>query len=131
MIVRTASNLPPLSRRFLEFAGNDLPPADDEVMFMNLVRIYGLAWNRAVFQEGSHNAREIDRYIGCLPDSHRASLQAMFAELIARKRRIFPNDSRVIGDYRLKRSNGVVSLEVLHTSAADIGLMSLTVPPNL
>jgi hypothetical protein len=126
-----ASTQPPLSRRFLEFAGNDLPSADDEAMFMGFVRIYGLAWNRAVFQDGSHNAREIDRYIGRLPDSHRAPLQGIFAELIARKRRMFPNDSRIIGDYRLKRSNGSVSLEVMHTSAVHVGLMSLPTPPNL
>jgi hypothetical protein len=126
-----ASTLPPLSRRFLEFAGNDLPPTDDEAIFLSLVRIYGLAWNRAVFQDGCHNAREIDCYISHLPDSHRARLQAMFAELIARKRHMFPNDSRIIGDCQLKRTNGVVSLKVTHADAAHIGLMSLPFPASL
>lgn len=124
-------NLPPLSRRFLEFAGKDLPPPDDEKLFLGLARIFGLAWNRAVFQENSHNAREIDRYMGELPDSHRVSLQVMFKELIDRKRRMFPNDSRIVADCRLKRSNGVVSLEVLHASATHLGLLSLPVPPAL
>jgi len=54
----------------------------------------------------------------------------MFTELIARKRRMFPNDSRIIGDYRLKRSNGVLSLEVIHTSATHLGLMTQPVLPN-
>ena len=85
MTKRDDSNLPPLSRRLIEFAARDLPPPDDE---------------------------------------------AMFTELIARKRRMFPNDSRIIGDYRLKRSNGVLSLEVIHTSATHLGLMTQPVLPN-
>lgn len=125
------SNLPPLSRRFLEFAGKDLPPPDVEELFLGLARIYGLAWNRAVFQENSHNAREIDRYIRELPDSHRDLLQIMFKDLVARKRQMFPNDSRIVADCRLKRSKGVVSLEVLHASATHVGLLSVPVPPRL
>jgi len=45
MTERAESNLPPLFRRFLEFAGSDLSPTDDEGRFIGLARIYGLAWN--------------------------------------------------------------------------------------
>jgi hypothetical protein len=56
-----------------------------------------------------------------IPDSHRLPMQALYAELIARKRRMFPDDSRIIADSRLKRANGIVSLEVLHADAAHFG----------
>jgi hypothetical protein len=130
MIGQSAPSIPPLSRRFLEFAGPDLPPPDEEAHFLATARVFGIAWNRAVFPDGSHNALEIDRYIARLPDSHRVPMQALYIELIARKRRMFPNDSRIIADYRLKHSKGVVSLEVMHASAAHLGIMSLPFPPS-
>jgi hypothetical protein len=119
-----ATNPPPLSRRFLEFAGSDLPDCKDEAEFMATVRVYGIAWNRAAFADGSRNAREIDRYIAGLPDAARLPMQTLYAELIARKRRMFPDDTRIISDTRLKRSGGVVSLEVLHSDASLLGQLS-------
>jgi len=118
----------PLSRRFLEFAGPDLPDPKDEAEFMATVRVFGIAWNRAVFPDNSHNAREIDRYIAGLPDSTRIPMQTLYVELIARKRRLFPDDSRIIADSRLKRSGGVVSLEVTHSDASHIGHLSFPPP---
>jgi hypothetical protein len=55
-------------------------------------------------------------------------MQTLYAELIARKRRMFPNDSRIIADSRLKRSSWVVSLEVMHSDAPHIGHLSLSPP---
>jgi hypothetical protein len=53
--------LPPLSQRFLEFAGRDLPPPEEEDHFLATARVFGLAWNRAVFPEGSLGFSDGDR----------------------------------------------------------------------
>jgi hypothetical protein len=34
---------PPLSKRFLEFAGSELPPLDDESRYLAAARIWGMA----------------------------------------------------------------------------------------
>lgn len=122
-----AINLPPLSKRFLEFAGPDLPASKDEAEYIAAVRVIGMAWNRAVFSDDSHNAQEIDRYIAGMPDSPRVPMRILYARLIARKRRMFPDDSRIIADSRLKRSGGIVSLEVVHSDVSHIG--NLKLPP--
>jgi hypothetical protein len=58
----------------------------------------------------------------------RLQLEALHAKLIARKRRLFPDDSRIIADFRLKRAGGVTSLQVLHADASHIGPLSF--PPS-
>jgi len=126
-----ATNPPPLSRRFLEFAGPDLRDSKNEAEFLATVRVSGIAWNRAVFPGGSHNARKIDRYIAGLPDSARVPMQTLYPELIARKRRMFQDDSCIIADSRLKRSGGVVSLEVVHSDASHLGQLSFPRPDGL
>jgi hypothetical protein len=117
--------LPPLSKRFLEFAGSDLPAVDDEAHYLGVVRIYAMAWNRAVFPDGSHNATAIADHIAEAPAEVRIPLQMLHAELIARKKRLFPEDVRIIADCRLRRDGRVVSLQVLHADASRVGSLPL------
>ena len=60
--------------------------------------------------------------------SARIPTQTLYAELIARKRRMFSDDSRIVADSRLKRSGGVVSPEVMHSDASHIGHLSFPPP---
>lgn len=112
--------LPPLSSRFLQFAKPELPPVEQEAEFLATARVVGIGWNRAVFAEGSLHAEQIDRYLATLPLPHRAHLQALYAELILRKRRLFPDDSRLVVDVQLKRSGNTVSLQVTHSDVAHL-----------
>lgn len=94
---------------------------DDEAEFMASVRVFAMGWNRAVFPDDSPNARFIDGHIDAGPAGLRIPLQLLYRELVARKREMFPDDRRIIVDSRLKRSGGVVSLEMSHGDVSRIG----------
>lgn len=44
--------------------------------------------------------------------------------MIARKKRLFPEDNRIIADFRLKLAGGGVSLQILHADASHIGSLA-------
>jgi hypothetical protein len=117
-------DLPPLSQRFLEFANSELPAADDD-LYLPMVNIYAMAWNRAVFPHGSQNAVAIAQHIARMPPEARIPLEALHSKLIARKSRLFPGDNRIIADCRLKQASGIVSLQVLHADVSHVGPLPL------
>ncbi len=90
-------------------------------LYLATVSVYAMAWNRAVFPPESHNALAIAKHIAQMPAEARIPLETLHAELIARKKRLFPDDDRVIADFRLKHAAGGVSLQILHADASHIG----------
>jgi hypothetical protein len=114
----------PFSQRFLEFANSELPPVKDD-LYLATVSVYAMAWNRAVVPHGSQNAVAITEHIARMPAGARIPLETLHAELIPRKRRMFPEFDRIIADCRPKHAGGIVSLQVLHTDVSHIGALPL------
>jgi hypothetical protein len=86
----------PVSTRILELLGADLPPTPDRDAFLKLLRFAQFAWNYAILPAESSEANAVTSEILRLPAQHRSEMMLMLGELSERKRRMFPDDSRII-----------------------------------
>ena len=107
--------LPPPSRKisetFLDFVspvidlvGSTCSDADREAM----LKVGFAVWNAVVFEDALGQTRFIDSVRRQLPTG--SGGRQLVDALIARKRAVFANDFRLIGDYKIKRRNGHLSL---------------------
>jgi hypothetical protein len=98
--------LPPISRRIIEFAGDDLPPLEDVDGYMKALRFAQMAWNYSILPPDSDAAKAVDDGLLRMPAVIRASIQSRLLEWMERKRRMFPDDRRIIVELRLKDRRG-------------------------
>lgn len=95
-------SLPPMSQRIVEFAGADLPPTDDADGYLKVLRFARMGWNYAVLPPDSKGARAIENGLLRMPPIVRTSVHARLLELVERKRKMFPDDHRIIAELELK-----------------------------
>lgn len=115
-----SAHLPPLSERMLEFLAPDFPSSAALPMNESSYRYYVFAWNLAVLPKDSTLAQMIGNGIASLPDEIRIPAEQHLAELIRRKREMFPEDHRVIGECRPVIVEGEVRLRVAWTTPAGL-----------
>jgi|APFre7841882724_1041349.scaffolds.fasta_scaffold21693_2 hypothetical protein len=107
--------LPPPSRKisetFLDFVspvidlvGSTCSDADREAM----LKVGFAVWNAVVFEDALGQTRFIDSVRRQLPTG--SGGRQLVDALIAHKRAVFANDFRLIGDYKIKKRNGHLSL---------------------
>ena len=106
-----------ISETFLDFAApllERLPSEDLDRRIDNALQIAYTAWNAVIFADVLNNHRYIDMVRGLTADSVGP---AMFVEeMIARKRRLFADDTRLIGTWTVTRTERGINL---HADARD------------
>jgi hypothetical protein len=100
-----------ISETFLDFAKPLLTPLGakaSQAEMEQALKIAFTVWNAVVFDV----ARGGSHYVGQLRSltDHDPRVRAMVEQLISRKQRLFGNDQRLIGDYRLLKQNGELRL---------------------
>lgn len=113
--------LPPLSGVMLEFVAPDYPSAAALPREESGYGFYVFAWNLAVLPAGSPLVKMIVLGIAGLPDEFRPTAEERLADLVRRKRAMFPDDPRVIGECRPVVVAGEVRLQVAWTTPAGLG----------
>lgn len=111
-----SAHLPPLSERMLEFVAPDFPPPTALPKYESSYRYYVFAWNLAVLPPKSSLAQMFENGIASLPDEIRVPAEQHLAELIRRKREMFPDDHRIIGECLPVTVDGEVRLRVAWTT---------------
>jgi hypothetical protein len=95
-------SFPPISTRIVEFAGADLPPPDDVDGYLKVLQFAQMAWNYAVLPSDSKVVKIIEDGLLRMPPTVRASVHYRLLEWAERKKKMFPDDRRVIADLQLK-----------------------------
>jgi hypothetical protein len=88
--------LTPISTRIVEFLGADLPPADEPKRYLEALRFAQMAWNYAIFPPNSCESNTLDSELLKLPARARSVLSVRIGELVERKKRMYPDDYRII-----------------------------------
>jgi hypothetical protein len=100
-----------ISETFLDFAEPLLAPLGAEAAEAEMEQALQIAftvWNAVVFDAADRSSRWVDRVRG-LTD-HDPRIRALVEQLISRKQRLFGDDQRLIGEYRLYRHHGELRL---------------------
>jgi hypothetical protein len=94
--------LPPISQRIVEFAGEDLPPPDDATAYMKVLQFAQMAWNYSILPPDTDASKVVEDGLLRMPATVRASVQSRLIEWVERKKRMFPEDRRIIVELKLK-----------------------------
>jgi len=113
----TGKALPALSQRMLEFLRPDFPLSSELPKEEGGYGLHIMAWNLATLPPASPAAKLIEDAIEKLPSGLRLPMERQLADLVRRKRQMFPNDPRVIGECRPVVSEGETRLRVTWTDA--------------
>ena len=108
------STLPPISRRILEYVGEDLPSPTNTKSYLDVLKFAQMAWNYAIFPAESAESSAINSSLLRMPAMVRNSIQSKLIEWSERKKRMFPDDNRVIVEIRLKDAKSQVTVEAAH-----------------
>jgi hypothetical protein len=100
-----------MSQRLVEFGGPDLPSTTDERAYSAHIHIVITAWNLAVVPGNSKISRKFDDALLASPPHVRRVFEVKLAELVDRKKRLFPDDTRVVADARLIKKGETITLE--------------------
>lgn len=96
-----------ISETFLDFAEPLLdahgPRATAAEMEQSLQLAFTI-WNAVVYEDAANNRRFIDSVRKLT--AHERELAALVEQLITRKRRLFGDDHRLVGEYKLRREEG-------------------------
>jgi hypothetical protein len=106
-----APSLPSLSQRLMEMAGAELNQATDEREYLAKLHLVIAAWNLAVVPGHPKITQRFDNAVLHAPVEVRRAAEAHVAELVSLKKRLFPDDTRVIVDARLRRHESGISFE--------------------
>jgi hypothetical protein len=107
------ANLPhrKISEAFLDFASPLLDPlgagATDDQLDQAL-KIAFTVWNAVVYETVNGNTRYVEMVRQLT--AHDMEMAAFTQQLIARKRQLFGDDHRLIGEYKLTRKDGELRL---------------------
>lgn len=88
--------LPPISTRIVEFLGYDLTAIGNTQACLDELRFAQMAWNYSIFTPSSPEFCSIDTALLKLPEPIRTKLYARLIELSERKKKMYPDDFRVI-----------------------------------
>jgi hypothetical protein len=96
-----------ISETFLDFAEPLLRPLGAEATEADMQQALKIAftvWNSVVFDTAHRSSHWVGKVRSML--DHDPLGRALVEQLIARKQRLFGDDQRLIGEYRLFRDNG-------------------------
>ena len=115
-----SAHLPPLSERMLRFVAPDYPSATALPRVQSGYGFYIFAWNLAGLPAASPLVKMIEHGIAGLPDEFRPAAEERLAILVRRKRAMFPDDPRVIGECLPFVVGGEVRRRVAWTTPAGL-----------
>jgi len=101
-----------ISETFLDFAAPLLDPLGAEAPeqeMENALKIAFTVWNALVFDAVDRSSRWVDRLRSYLAGQD-PRVQALVEQLVARKRSLFRDDHRLIGEYQFYRHHGQLRL---------------------
>jgi len=110
---RTTEQVAPrkISETFLEFVAPLLEAVGAEAVdhqLEQLLQVGFTVWNAVVFDAADTNSRFVDQLQDLTAQD--PAVSALVEQLIARKRRLFADDQRLIGHYQLYRDRGELRL---------------------
>ena len=113
-----------ISETFLEFVGpfmEELGAGATDHQLEQMLQVGFTVWNAVVFDAVNATSRFVDQVRDLT--AHDPAVGAFVEELIARKRRLFGDDQRLIGQYQLYRNGGELRLraEARRPSASTLG----------
>ena len=114
---RTAYPNRKISETFLHFAApilHDLSSEAPEHRVQEALRVSFTAWNAVVFADVLNDHRHLDEIRRLTADYPEAAL--FMEQLIARKRALFADDARLIGNWEVTRTEDGINL---HAEARD------------
>ena len=111
----------PISKRLVEFVRHDLPDPSETDSYLSVLKFAQMAWNVAVLPPGSKALDPVTEGLLRMPPDIRASFQERLSLLVERKKRMFPDDTRVIVEVRLKDRAREVVVEASHYDLKDEG----------
>lgn len=119
MARRTVRSFPDrkISETFLDFAApllQDLPSDALEDRVREALRVSYTAWNAVVFADVLKDQRHLSEIRRLTADRPEAAL--LVEQMISRKRALFANDPRLIGDWEVTKTEGGINL---HADARD------------
>jgi hypothetical protein len=100
-----------ISETFLDFAAPLLDPLGAEATeheMENALKIAFTVWNAVVFDAVDRSSRWVDQLRNLA--GHDPRVWAVVEQLVARKKSLFGNDQRLIGEYQLYRQHGELPL---------------------
>ena len=100
-----------ISETFLEFVApllDALSPEATTDQMENALKVGFTTWNAVVYDAVNANSRFVDQLRDLT--GHDPAVSAFVENLIDRKRRLFGDDKRLIGNYQLYRKNGELRL---------------------
>ncbi|HZU27894.1 MAG TPA: hypothetical protein VFA04_20350 [Bryobacteraceae bacterium] len=106
-----------ISETFLDFAApllNDLPIEAPEIPARNALIVCFTAWNAVIFSDvlkDDHFVEEVQRLTAGKPEA-----AFLVEQMMARKRKLFGNDARLIGNWEVTRTKDGINL---HAEAID------------
>jgi len=106
-----------ISETFLDFAApllQDLPSEAVEERVRDALRVSYTAWNAVIFADVLHDHRHLSEIRRLTADKPEAAL--MVEQMIRRKRALFANDERMIGEWEVTRTEDGINL---HADARD------------
>ncbi|MDX2186120.1 MAG: hypothetical protein SFV32_04235 [Opitutaceae bacterium] len=106
-----APSLPSLSQRLMEFAGEDLNAIVEEREYIAQLHLIITAWNLSIAPGHPKLTQRFDNAVLQSPPEIRVLAEARIADLVERKKKLFPDDTRVIIDARLRKTPTGVALE--------------------
>ncbi len=102
-----------ISETFLHFAEPLLseigPNATDEQMD-GVLKIAFVVWNSVVYDTVNGETKLVDQL--CQTTAHDPDMSLFMARLIFRKQKLFGDDHRLVGEFKLTRKNGEMNLRV-------------------
>lgn len=105
-------SLPPISRRIIEYAGTDLPSSRDGTAYLQVLKFAQLAWNYSILPAGSEASEAIAISLLRMPAEVRASIQQKLTDWVARKKRMFPDDRRIIVHVEIEDHGSRINVNV-------------------
>ena len=100
-----------ISETFLDFAAplmQDLPGEAPDREIREVLKVAYTVWNAVIFADVLNNNRYID-WVRRLA-ANEAGPAMLMEQMIARKRELFADDARLIGDWSIKRTEDGINL---------------------
>lgn len=108
---RTAYPNRKISETFLDFAAPVLPDLPSDALEHRVqlaLQVSCTAWNAVIFADVLNDPRHLDEIRRLTTDNPKTAL--LMEQMIARKRALFADDERLIGDWEVTRTDGCINL---------------------
>lgn len=115
------NNMPSLSQCLAELGRDVLPQQAADREYAALLRIVITAWNLAVAPGNAKVTRGFDDALLHTTPEIRQQTEVLLADLVARKNKLFPKDTRVVFEARIRRTDTGITIETRSYDFAAFG----------